>query len=228
MSSTEHAHKRGIRKPLPLVLIGWLVLFVFHHAQAREGCAAPGTHVKQSIVLIDAGSSLGSGIVIGRNKVLTAAHVVADSGDVTISAGNTVYPGSVIALRKDSDLALIQTPDLHLPTLPFATRSRRKNEAVWAMGYPFGRSLIATSGRYKGLWSRALYTSASVNFGQSGGGLVACENGHHVLAGVVRAFGANRINGKLVRRDDISVATAIDDVRRFLAVNRVALKQTGQ
>ncbi len=214
------------RFPLPgipgLFLLLMLALLAVN-ASAAERCAAPDEQTRHSIVMVEAGASVGSGVVIGDNLILTAAHVVQDSGQVRILGADYRTDGVVLSHQQDPDLALIETKEtLPFPALRFARHPRAPHEWVWAMGYPFGRSLVATSGEYKGLWANALYTSASVNFGQSGGGLIVCENGRHVLAGIVRAFGATRVNGKLVRRDDVSVATNIDDVRRFLNSRQVA------
>ena len=209
-------------------LLGLLCVFIgitgISSAIAGAQCSPPNQQLKRTIVLIDAGTSIGSGIVIAPNRILTAAHVVADADNVEITINNFRLTATVISRQFDTDLALIEAPNLPVRPVAFATHKRIKQEWVWAMGYPFGQELVSASGQYKGIWSHALYTSASVNFGQSGGGLIACENGHHVLAGVVRAFGANKINGKLVRRDDISIATGIDEIRKFLASNQVALR----
>ncbi|HBS26518.1 MAG TPA: hypothetical protein DD827_05220 [Gammaproteobacteria bacterium] len=196
--------------------------------QAEKQCPAPDQKTKESIVLIEAGDSIGSGIVISENQILTAAHVVKDATHVVIKIGDQLIPATVISKHKKSDLALIQTTRLPIKPIHFATEKRLKHEWVWAMGYPMGQSQISASGRYKGTWLNSVYTSASVNYGQSGGGLIACEQGQHVLAGMVRAFAATKIDGKLVRRDDLSVATGINQIRNFLTSNQLAMSSTNQ
>ncbi|HGG59041.1 MAG TPA: serine protease [Gammaproteobacteria bacterium] len=218
--SSKKLQSWSIRSIVALALLALFSTRLF----AAGHCGAPDEKVRRGIVLIEAGVSVGSGVVIGDNLVLTAAHVVVDRSRVEVSDSGFHTTGFVVSRQRELDLALIETSDnLPFPAVPFARHSRTRLEKVWAMGYPFGQALVAASGQYKGLWANSLYTSASVNFGQSGGGLIACENGRHVLAGIVRAFGATRVDGKLVRRDDVSVATTIDDVRRFLDSRQVAL-----
>lgn len=196
---------------------------------AEHHCSAPDQKIKQGIVLIEAGDSIGSGIVISPYQILTAAHVVNDTDHVIVKLGdNQLVPATVISRQKQFDLALIQTTRLPIEPIHFASEKRQKHEWVWAMGYPMGQAQISASGRYKGTWLNSVYTSASVNFGQSGGGLIACEKGEHVLAGMVRAFAATRVDGKLIRRNDLSVATDINKIRDFLASNQLVLTAVSQ
>ena len=195
---------------------------------ADEQCSAPDEKTKESIVLIEAGDSIGSGIVISKNQILTAAHVVKETDHVIIRMGNILIPATVVSKQNEFDLALIESTQLPIEPIHFATGERHKHEWVWAMGYPMGQNQISASGRYKGTWLDSVYTSASVNYGQSGGGLIACEQGEHVLAGMVRAFAATRVDGKLIRRDDLSVATGIDQIKDFLASNQLALSTADQ
>lgn len=200
-----------------------VMLLCVSTAHAGSTCSAPNKAIKEMIVLIDGGNSVGSGVIVSRRRILTAAHVIENTDTPLISINGELLPARLISLDTNNDLALLEADLPPVTPIQFSAHKLVKHDSVWAMGYPLGQRLIAASGRYKGTWSNAIYTSASVNYGQSGGGLIGCENNQHVLVGMVRAFGAVRKNGKLVRRDDISIATGLDDIRRFVSsANKVA------
>lgn len=189
-------------------------------AFSAASCASPDKRTRAGIVLIDGGESVGSGVVVAHNQVLTAAHVIKGMDRIWIQINGQLVRASVVAEDSSKDLALLRTDTGETTPLALSRIKLERNEDVWAVGYPFGESLVSASGRYRGTWDNAIYTSASVNFGQSGGGLIACERGKPVLAGMVRAFGAVKKNGKLVRRDDISVAVRIETIKQFLITSR--------
>jgi len=183
-------------------------------------CGRPDQTIRQSIVRIEGGNTIGSGIVIGPNRIITAAHVIKDMDKVSVKVGGKRTEANVAAVQEQLDLALLLAPTGNIKPLQLLKGSPRLKDDVWAMGYALGNALVATVGKYKGSYDKKLYTSASVNYGQSGGGLVTCNQGKHVLAGMIKAFGAVMIDGKLERRDDFSVAARSEDIRQFVASNQ--------
>jgi len=189
-------------------------------AAIGSSCGQPNQTIRESIVRIEGGNTIGSGIVIGPNRILTAAHVIKDMDKIFVSVGGNHAAADVVSVQEQFDLALLLTPTGDIKPLQLLKGSPQLKDDVWAMGYALGKALVATVGKYKGSYDKKFYTSASVNYGQSGGGLVTCSNGKHVLAGMIKAFGAVMIDGKLERRDDFSVAARSQDIRQFVASNQ--------
>ena len=189
-------------------------------AAIGSSCGQPNQTIRQSIVRVEGGNTIGSGIVIGPNRILTAAHVIKDMDKIFVRVGGKLLEAEVVSVQEPFDLALLLTPTGNIKPLPLLKGSPQLKDDVWAMGYALGNALVATAGKYKGSHDKKFYTSASVNYGQSGGGLVTCSKGKHVLAGMIKAFGAVMIDGKLERRDDFSVAARSQDIRRFVASNQ--------
>ncbi len=193
---------------------------------AFDYCTPPSLDTHNSIVKITGQSAVGSGVVIDRDRVLTAAHVLEGMRDIKVTIHGKALQAVMIATDHTQDLALLYVPTDNIQPIPLRRTALAKEASVWSMGYAFGRSLATGRGRYKKLYKGMLYTTAPVNFGQSGGGLISCENGRHVLAGIIRAFGAQMQNGELVRRDDISVAARPKAIRRFVT-SSLQLAQNG-
>jgi len=72
-------------------------------------------HARSSVVRIRSASGIGSGVIIGYDRILTAAHVV-DSGleytvEVYVDGGPPIpYIGTVIMIDRATDLAVLQLP----------------------------------------------------------------------------------------------------------------------
>lgn len=183
---------------------------------AAADCRAALDRAARSVVLIEGQGVYGSGVVIGHNRVLTAAHVVAGLDHIWVRVAGERRAASLVTRRPDDDLALLVAPTGDLPALPLARAPLAPGETVWAVGYPRGGPQRRGRGQFDYRRDGALYTSAPVDFGQSGGALLRCDGRRATLAGIVRAFGAERVDGELRRLDDLSVATAGTRVRDFL------------
>jgi Trypsin-like serine proteases, typically periplasmic, contain C-terminal PDZ domain len=134
----------------------------------------------------------GSGFIVdGAGYVLTNAHVVRDSTDVsdrdisvTLADGRKV-PGRVLSIDNDTDLALLKIDADKLTPVRWGDSDQAEQGAmVWAMGSPFGLEHSITSGILSakdraGLAGTAyqhfLQTDTAVNPGNSGGPLVNTE-----------------------------------------------------
>jgi len=129
---------------------------------------------------------VGAGFVIGGNRILTNAHVVANSRYLTVEREGdpNKYPATVQFVANDCDLALItvSTPDFFKNMLPLKFGEIPALEStVSAYGYPIGGERMSVT---TGIVSRIdfqLYThssidqhlaiqiSAQINPGNSGG-----------------------------------------------------------
>ena len=141
-------------------------------------------------------SGSGSGLVVGPNLVLTAAHVVHGARSVTVgiegtqAGGRRVIRADVVGINRGADLALARTSQPvtgHVFTLAAADPSI--GEEVALIGYPFGDPrLSAKFGHVSAVGgtqtfsdgeggavtvSRLITTDAAINPGNSGGPVIA-------------------------------------------------------
>jgi S1-C subfamily serine protease len=131
-------------------------------------------------------SSSGTGVVIGNNRILTAAHVVSDGTFVQVKKSNDAkkYVAKVKWIAHESDLALLEVEDKRFfdknaSVLSFGTLPYRQDGVV-VYGYPVGGDEISTT---QGIVSRIEHTmyshgymdhltiqiDAPINAGNSGG-----------------------------------------------------------
>lgn len=138
-----------------------------------------------SVVTVKDGNELGAGIIVSDSgTILTAAHVVASGGGITVTyADGTVVAAAVTSADKQTDIAVLtpaQLPQVVVPaTLGGATSI---GETVVAVGNPLGLIDSVSSGVVSGLDRSAdtdtgkrtglIQFDASVNPGSSGGPLV--------------------------------------------------------
>lgn len=144
-------------------------------APARSIAEASG-----SVVLVGAGSSTGSGVLIsGDGYILTAAHVVGDADDVKIKWPDGLeMVGKVVRRVKGRDVALIKTDSRG--RLPLALRRTpvQVGEVVFAIGSPLGEKFQGTVTRGVVSATRVfdgyafIQSDVAVTHGNSGGPLL--------------------------------------------------------
>ena len=130
------------------------------------------------------GQGLGSGFVISSDGyVLTNAHVVADSDDVTVRLADNKreFKAKVVGLDRRTDVAVLKIAATDLPTVTLGNSADLKvGEWVAAIGSPFGFSNTITAGivSAKGRtlpdesFVPFIQTDVAVNPGNSGGPLL--------------------------------------------------------
>lgn len=130
-------------------------------------------------------SSLGSGVIISeKGYILTNLHVVDTLADfdttVTLTDGRSV-PGTVIALDKENDLALLHINMKDLPHIQLGDdKDLKVGDIVFAIGYPrnIGQSVSQGIISAIGIKHRRnsedylIQTDAAINPGNSGGALI--------------------------------------------------------
>jgi S1-C subfamily serine protease len=210
------------------IFILTLLFGIYPGAIAADQCSSPGHAVKPGIVKILGDNAIGSGVVISNGHVLTAAHVIEGMQDISVMIRGKATAARVISRDKRIDLALLEVSTGDITPLSVRRSQLKANAPVWTLGYPFGKRLKTGTGVYRRIHNGVIYTSAPVNFGQSGGGLISCENGRHVLSGIIKAFGADYRDGKLVRRNDVSVATRTRDLKSFVTTSQQLASLTRQ
>jgi S1-C subfamily serine protease len=127
---------------------------------------------------------LGSGFLVDRHHLVTAAHVVDSAGAIALRrSGRLVAHGALVGTDSDLDLALIELDrgvDGH--AFGLSTRPPRHGDRVTAVGYPSDAPLVQAQGSVlgtattlpsPGFAQRSLIQSdAVVSPGQSGGPLL--------------------------------------------------------
>ncbi|MCB5292704.1 S1C family serine protease [Arthrobacter sp. SO3] len=155
-------------------------------AAVRSGVA------KINVTFCD-GGGVGTGFLVKNDLIVTAAHVVKDQADISVSVGTEIVNAEVLGVDEQADLALIRTArpvDGHI--FAFVGVPPELGEEVAALGYPLDADLTFTAGRVSGLnreqtigtrtVTNLIQTDAAINPGNSGGPLLTLEG---EVAGVV-------------------------------------------
>ncbi len=154
--------------------------------RGREPVAAVAEAVLPSMVQIETGTGLGSGIVYDEDGfILTAAHVVEDVDEVTVRlADGTRVDGRVVGAHDGTDVAVVLAEKGHLQPATLATGvPLRVGQLAIAIGSPFGLEQTVTSGIVSATdrsivtnngesVTNMIQTDAPINPGNSGGALV--------------------------------------------------------
>jgi serine protease Do len=176
--------------------------------------------VNPAVVTVFAGREIGSGSVVSPNGlVITNNHVVNGAVGSRVSArtfDGQSYLGQVIAIDRRSDLALIQLqPGTQLPTVTLATRLPQSGESVLAIGSPYGRPGVLTTGTFSSVRSNGdLQSRVVLQPGNSGGPLL---NAMGEMVGVNKAI----LESAQGNNTGISIATSVQTARSFIAQNSV-------
>ncbi|MFF9505690.1 S1C family serine protease [Streptomyces sp. NPDC014724] len=155
-------------------------------------------NVLPSVVQIQAGNSLGSGVVYdSKGHIVTNAHVVGNEKTfkVTVATGEKVENATLVSSYPEQDLAVIKLDTVPKGLKPAQFGDSGKVEVgqiVLAMGSPLGLSSSVTQGIVSALGrtvsesrvgggtgatiANMVQTSAAINPGNSGGALVNLDS----------------------------------------------------
>lgn len=78
----------------------------------------------------------GSGFVAAPGMVMTNAHVVAGTDQVTVLSGGQELRADVVVYDSGVDVAVLRVPELTAPVLPFAGERARTGDDAIVLGYP--------------------------------------------------------------------------------------------
>lgn len=155
-------------------------------AEADAGFADVVDRIGPSVVTVQVGDGVGSGVVLRPDVVVTNQHVVAQHREVVIAyADGERSAGTVLATDTVTDLAVVRTERENLPVPRFRTELPRPGERALAIGSPLGfqnsvtagiisglhREIPGTAGRTQSLVD-LIQTDASISPGNSGGALL--------------------------------------------------------
>ncbi|MEM9033731.1 MAG: trypsin-like peptidase domain-containing protein [Actinomycetota bacterium] len=159
-----------IEPPAPIVIEG-----------GADAAADAAEIVSPSVVQINVANGLGSGFYYDeRGLILTAAHVVGQSTDVSVVlADGRQVDGTVIGTHDPTDVAVVQVAPIDdIPIAELATGAElRVGQLAVAVGSPFGFEQTVTSGIVSAIdrdvqGITMVQTDAAINPGNSGGPLV--------------------------------------------------------
>lgn len=150
-----------------------------------------------------AGLAVGSGFFISPTHAVTNAHVVAGSGQTTVTLGGATFDATVVAYDDEADLALLNVPGARAVPLRLSSNVPARGTTGVALGFPGGGDLAITSAgvtashsiRGPNIYGDGVHERTVVELrsairrGNSGGPLVV-EPG--LVGGVI--FGASRID----------------------------------
>ena len=149
---------------------------------AEEPFAVAAEIIRPSVVQLNLGSGLGTGVIINDNgTILTAAHVLGDANDVTVTFfDGSSAQGTVVGTHVPTDVGVVQIDpegrELVVARLAEGQDVRVGQIAV-AVGSPFGFDQTVTAGIISAVDRivnnvSMVQTDASINPGNSGGPLI--------------------------------------------------------
>lgn len=211
-------------KHLFVIVVFFITVSVSHATDFK--CHWPNSQILDSIVPIESGdNSHASGVVVSNNIVITAAHVLEDYDATEVAINDVMHPASVLLVDRESDIALLSVWTNDLTPIPLSKFEMYESQEVWAAGYPRAENLHTSSGNFVAQKAEAIHTSAGIDSGASGGGLLTCEEGRFVLAGMLRGYGAYRTAEGLVKLEDYSISVAARDIKFTLDLRDVSLNK---
>lgn len=180
-------------------------------------CSQPDERALQAIVPIstDHGSH-ASGVVYDVNRVLTAAHAVQGDGRFFVHIADGYEEAVLLMVDHVSDLAVLAVNTESIIPLNISGFDPAESQPVWAVGYPRAQAMMKSAGVVEDSHDGALYASASVDLGQSGGGLLSCQDGAWEIMGMLRGYGTYLQGDQYVKLTNYSVSVAAATINQFL------------
>ncbi len=162
--------------------------------------------VSSGVAEVDAitcdGTSSGTGFLVGRTRLMTAAHVINGASSITVRTGNGTVKATVEGVDKAVDLAVLE---LARPVpghvFAIATRATVTGTPVATIGYPVGGHKSLTDGTVSGAGRKIrtesgtltdmVKTNVTINSGDSGGPVLDLTGRVIGLADAVRGYADN-------------------------------------
>ena len=122
------------------------------------------------------GYSLGSGVVVANDTIVTNCHVTRDALSVSVLRGSARWVADLQRSDFDHDLCLLHVPGLQGDVVPLGRAERlAPGQTVTALGYTGGLGIQTSEGEVLGLHrldgARVIRSSNWFSSGASGGGL---------------------------------------------------------
>lgn len=164
-------------KSLLLLLVGLWPLQAAWAALERAAFVSLGASVLRiEAPRVNGGYSLGSGVVVAADKVVTNCHVTRDAREIHVVRGASRWRVEAQAVDLDRDLCLLQVPGIGSRSVSLGRAADlRAGQPVTALGYTGGMGMQASAGevvelhRHDG--ASVIQSSNHFTSGASGGGL---------------------------------------------------------
>lgn len=186
-------------------------------SQRIASCTQPDENTLSAIlpVATDHGS-FASGVVFDINRVLTAAHAVQGGERFFVRVGGAFQLAELLMVDHVTDLAVLAVDTRSINPLNIAGFDPAESQTVWAAGYPRAQDMMTSSGVLQDTREGALHSSATIDSGQSGGGLLSCHDGVWQMLGMLRGYGAYLQGDHYVKLPNHSVSVAAATINEFL------------
>jgi len=166
-----------------------------------------------SVVVIQAGNSLGSGFFFDRGGLIVTNHHVIE-GNTRVVVGlrdETKKEGRVVSVDRDRDLALIEVEDFQHSWLGLGKiEDAGIGSEVMAIGAPEGLSWSVSKGVVSAIRSNEksilIQTDTAINHGNSGGPLISLESG--------KVVGVNTFGIRKDIAEGLNFAVSVDEIRQ--------------
>ncbi len=203
-----------------VVRISALLLGMFFwpsNVLAAPECVWPDDKTLAAIlpVATDHGSH-ASGVVFAANRVLTAAHAIEGARQYFVSVDRGFRVARLVLIDRDADLAVLAVDTQGIVPVHLALAEPLAEQAVWAVGFPRAQGKTTSIGVFQRNREGALHTSAPIDSGQSGGGLLTCNQGSYELVGMLRGYGAYLSGDRYIKLQNHSVSVAASTIQQFI------------
>ena len=177
----------------------------------------------ESVFVIYADNSMGSGFAIGKNSIITNAHVVKGAGDIqVISYTGEQVSANLFFADENTDIALLAVADAAYKPIAIADYEQCSigddiytSGAPNSMAYTLTKGVISAKNRQIGTQSY-IQIDAAINEGNSGGPLLNDRG---------EALGVNSM--KLSDSEGIGLSIPMNIVCELLKSNGIELDENG-
>lgn len=208
-----------MKRVLRYICIAIVVVVLFTPTMSVYAIGFDAESVYESVMVVHAGNSLGSGFAIGENCIITNAHVVDNASSISVSTySGDIFEAAVFACDEELDLAVLVVLDAEFSPLPVADIDAcRIGDDIYTIGAPKSMTYTLTKGviSTKQRMVRAkeyIQIDAAINAGNSGGPLL--NDSGEVL-------GVNTL--KMSDSEGIGLAIPMRIVCAFLSDNNIEL-----
>ncbi|MEE0266035.1 MAG: trypsin-like peptidase domain-containing protein [Acutalibacteraceae bacterium] len=211
---------KSLKVLLSLLVVMAILLATSLHSFAIDFVAED---IYESVFVVYSGNSLGSGFSIGKDCIVTNAHVIDQTDDVVIkSYSGEEYSAFVVGINQEEDIAILGVDGVGFPYLTVADSSTiNTGDDIYAIGAPKSMAYTLTKGvisaksrEVKG--SKYIQIDAPINEGNSGGPL---------LNAVGQVIGINTL--KMIDSEGIGLAIPMEVLRGYLVDIGLELDEKG-